>query len=148
MTDDLAPAVLDRVLALTVLLGNDMSADLAARGLSESRAHVLHLIGTDGPVSQRTLAEALGIAPRSVTGLVDGLVASGHVTREPHPTDGRAVLVTPTALGAREAEDLVNGRLELAEQLFQDWWPQHLESFARSLDELLATLTTLIEEKA
>lgn len=45
---------------------------------------------------QRDLATALGLASPSVTALVDRLVKSGHVRREPHPDDRRASIVVPT----------------------------------------------------
>lgn len=45
---------------------------------------------------QRDLAAALGLASPSVTALVDRLVKSGHVRREPHPDDRRATIVVPT----------------------------------------------------
>lgn len=48
------------------------------------------------------LASRLGITSASMTGLVDRLVAGGYVTREPHPTDRRAVILRPTP-GADEA---------------------------------------------
>ena len=47
-------------------------------------------------VRQRDLASALGLASPSVTALVDRLVKSGHVRREPHPDDRRATIVVPT----------------------------------------------------
>lgn len=47
-------------------------------------------------VRQRDLAAALGLASPSVTALVDRLVKSGHVRREPHPDDRRATIVVPT----------------------------------------------------
>ncbi|MBO1768694.1 MarR family winged helix-turn-helix transcriptional regulator [Agrococcus sp. TF02-05] len=46
---------------------------------------------------QRDLAAALGLASPSVTALVDRLVKSGHVRREPHPDDRRATIVVPTS---------------------------------------------------
>lgn len=45
---------------------------------------------------QRDLAAALQLASPSVTALVDRLVNSGHVRREPHPDDRRATIVVPT----------------------------------------------------
>ncbi|WP_347753665.1 MarR family transcriptional regulator [Agrococcus sp. ProA11] len=45
---------------------------------------------------QRDLAAALHLASPSVTALVDRLVKSGHVRREPHPEDRRATIVVPT----------------------------------------------------
>ena len=43
--------------------------------------------------------------PTSVTNTVDRLEASGHVRREPHPTDGRAVLVVLTDSGRALSEE-------------------------------------------
>lgn len=47
------------------------------------------------------LAARLGVTSASMTSLVDRLVAAGHVTREPHPSDRRAVILRPTS-GADE----------------------------------------------
>ena len=49
-------------------------------------------------VSPKDLAAYLGISSASTTVLVDRLVASGHLSRAKHPSDGRAVVlaVTPT----------------------------------------------------
>lgn len=46
----------------------------------------------------------LQVHPTSVTNTVDRLEASGHVRREPHPTDGRAVLVVLTDSGRELSE--------------------------------------------
>jgi DNA-binding MarR family transcriptional regulator len=47
-------------------------------------------------VSPKDLAVHLGISSASTTVLVDRLVASGHVIRARHPSDGRAVVLTAT----------------------------------------------------
>jgi len=44
----------------------------------------------------------LGITTASTTSLIDRLVSSGHVRREPHPTDRRSLVIVPTA--ATDAE--------------------------------------------
>jgi DNA-binding MarR family transcriptional regulator len=146
MDDTTAGTALDRLLEVAVVLGGDMGGHLAAQGLTESRAHVLYLLHTGGPVTQRTLADALDVAPRTVTGLVDGLVASGHVTREAHPTDRRATLVTPTPAGADAARGLAEGRTQLAGALFADWRPERVEQLVASLDDVLARVHALIGE--
>lgn len=148
MSDDEAARALDRLLELTVVLGRDMGGHLAERGLTESRAHVLVLLHASGPVTQRALADELGVAPRTVTGLVDGLVASGHVTREPHPGDRRATLVTPTPEGAETARELADGRLQLAQALFADWTTPRIADLADELEEVLDQVAALLEEAA
>jgi DNA-binding MarR family transcriptional regulator len=75
--------------------------DLGARqyGLGFARGRVLWALHESGPVLMRALSQALGISPRTVTGLVDALEADGWVTRAPHPSDRRATIIslTPTA---------------------------------------------------
>ena len=148
MTDDLAASALDRLLEVTVVLGRDMSGHLADQGLTESRAHVLYVLHETGPTTQRTLADALQVVPRTMTGLVDGLVASGHVTRERHPDDGRAFLVTPTPVGAETARALFEGRLDLARGLFADWAPERIGRLVDDLDDVLAEIHAMLEEQS
>jgi DNA-binding MarR family transcriptional regulator len=90
---------LELLLQLALMLNHDLTQSLARDGLTMSRARVLWELRTHGPSVQRTLADALGVTARTMTGLIDGLVASGLVTREPHPTDRRATLVTFTPQG-------------------------------------------------
>jgi len=65
-------------------------SDLAAvRMMFESRESGVSLSPTD-------LAKRLHISTASTTLLIDRLVLSGHVVRNPHPTDRRSVVLTPT----------------------------------------------------
>ena len=126
--------VLDRVLHLATLVQADLARFEHERGLTTSRVHLLWVLGETGPTTQQALARALDVTPRNVTGLVDGLVASGHVTREPHPADRRATLVTPTDVGRRTIEDLVASHADLAARLFGDVPAARLATF----DEVLS----------
>lgn len=47
-------------------------------------------------VGPKELAVRLGVTSASMTSLVDRLVRSGYVRREPHPTDRRALILRPT----------------------------------------------------
>lgn len=141
-----ATAVLDKVLHLSSLVSADMARFERASGLTSSRTHLLWLLGTRGPSTQQSLASALGVSARNVTGLVDGLVASGHVSREPHPTDRRAAVVTPTTKGAAAFRSLVDSHTTLARQLFGTVPAEQLTVFSATLDETIATLSRLMEE--
>lgn len=135
---------LDRVLELTILLGDDMSRELARRGLTQARTHLLWAVGDGGPTTQRALADALGVSARNVTGLVDGLEQTGFVTREPHPTDRRATLVTLTAHGAETVDQLRRDYAELADLLFGRLSAARFETFAGALDEIVAALRDVL----
>ena len=139
-------AVLDRVLHLATLVQADLGRFEREQGLTTSRVHLLWVLGASGPSTQQSLATALDVTPRNVTGLVDGLVASGHVTREPHPGDRRATLVTPTELGTRTIEDLVSSHADLAQQLFGDVPDARLAAFAEVLEETTSRFARLMEQ--
>ena len=72
-----------------------------AAGLSFGRRlRVLDTL-TDGPQRIRDLSNALNVAPRTITGLVDTLEEDGLVARSPHATDRRVTVLTITPEGQR-----------------------------------------------
>jgi DNA-binding MarR family transcriptional regulator len=133
-------AALDQLLELVVLLNEDMTQSLARDGLTVSRAHVVWELRQRGPTTQRELADALKVSPRTITGLIDGLVATGFVTREAHPTDRRAALVTFTAHGAETADALHRGQREFSHLLFAGMPDRQFDCFVAGLSEILARL--------
>ena len=138
-------AALDRVLELALLVNADMSRDLAARGLTESRTRLLWEILQRGPSTQRALADALRVSPRNITGLVDALVDTGFVSREPHPTDRRATLVQFTQRGADVAQELERDQQEFARLLFEGMPQAQLTELVRGLDAVLDRLRKLVK---
>ncbi|WP_413317766.1 MarR family transcriptional regulator [Agrococcus sp. 1P02AA] len=78
-------------------------------GLGENDMRALRFLMTagrgDGVITSTMLAEHLGLQGSSVTKMLDRLERAGHVRRQPHPTDRRAlsIVVTPaTAASATE----------------------------------------------
>ncbi len=132
--------MLDRVLELVVLLNDDMTQAIEVLDLTPSRTHLLWELGQRGPVTQRVLADALKVTPRAVTGLVDALAAGGLVTREPHPTDRRATLVTLTAEGKSLTAKLKRDHRRLARALFAQMSWREFDSFERGLADVITNL--------
>ena len=126
-------ATLDQLLEVVVLLNEDMTQALGRDGLTVPRATLVWLLHHHGASTQRALADAMKVTPRNVTGLVDGLEATGFVTREPHPTDRRAPLVSLTERGAATLDAMAGGHRELARQLFGDLSPAQLAAFGEGL---------------
>lgn len=133
-------AALDQVIMLVVLFNEDMTRSLARDGLTVSRAHLLWELRKRGPSTQRELADALGVSARNITGLVDGLVGTGFVTRQPHPTDRRATLVSFTEHGEATTAELERGQHELGRLLFGKMPPQQFDQFVEGLGEVLTRL--------
>jgi DNA-binding MarR family transcriptional regulator len=96
--------------------------DLGAReyGMGFARGRVLWALGESGPVLMRALSQALGISPRTVTGLVDGLEADGWVTRTPHPEDRRATIISLTPAAETALARLQDNYKGLAHDLIGD----------------------------
>jgi DNA-binding MarR family transcriptional regulator len=63
-------------------------------GLDPSAYKALFLLSRLGPLSAGEIARETGLATASVTDLIDRLVAKGYVSRGPHPTDRRRIVVT------------------------------------------------------
>lgn len=83
------------------------------------------------------------MSARNITGLVDGLAATGFVTRDPHPTDRRATLVTLTEHGASTTDAFDSGQQELAHALFSEMPAEQLDRFVQGLDTVLAKFRDL-----
>ncbi|HEV2257371.1 MAG TPA: MarR family transcriptional regulator [Streptosporangiaceae bacterium] len=148
MQNDRWEAALDQVLLLTVLLGRDMTESLARMGLTEARAHLVWELQARGPCTQRALASALHVTPRAITALVDSLVETGFVTREPCPADRRAILVTFTELGRTTGQALADGHRELARHLFAGMPAEAFDGFEGSLSHVVDRLRTLLAKPA
>ena len=117
-----------------------MTQSLALDGLTPARARVLWELRAHGPMLQRALAETFRIAPRTVTGLIDGLVATGFVTREPHPTDRRAALVTMTEQGAATVAAMERDQGQFLDILFGGMPADRLASLLDGIEDILARL--------
>ncbi len=144
-TDRYAEAV-SQVLELVVVFNDDLSRGLDDAGLTVSRAALLWELEQRGPCTQRVLAEALDVTPRTVTGLVDGLAETGFVTREAHPTDRRATHVTLTEQGRRTTAAFAEGRARLGEQLFGGMAEDRFAHFCAAVAEVVDRLRAATRE--
>jgi DNA-binding MarR family transcriptional regulator len=80
-----------RVLSTETVMFHAAIAETA--GLSATESKATDYLARLGPLTPKELAQHSGLAPASVTALVDRLERKGVVQRKPHPTDRRKVLV-------------------------------------------------------
>lgn len=137
-------AALDQILEVAVLVNRDMDVSLQEYGLTPARTHLLWESFHRGPSTHRVLADALGVTPRNVTGLVDSLEEAGYVTREPHPGDRRAILVTLTDRGSDVITQMKKGQEEFARILFADLPARQLAGLTEGLAHVLDRLRGLV----
>lgn len=93
--------------------------DLGAReyGMTYARGRVVAALHACGPSLMRELSQAVGVSPRTITGLVDALEAHGWVERRAHPTDRRATHVALTPAAQVAFARLLEGYRDLAREL-------------------------------
>ena len=85
------------------------SALAAHQGLNATDVKTLDLLERLGPLTARQLSARSGLAPASVTGMVDRLEARGFVRRVPNPADGRSVLIESRPEGFAPFAHLFDG---------------------------------------
>jgi DNA-binding MarR family transcriptional regulator len=108
----------------------------ACDGLNYQRLSLLQALHCGGPAIMRDLGTQLGLSPRNMTAIVDGLEEAGLVARRPHPTDRRATLVELSGGGTVEAERELGPRLDAIAELFACLTAPERDQFAAILARL------------
>jgi DNA-binding MarR family transcriptional regulator len=114
------------------------TAVAARQGLSASEEKALDLLERSGPLTAGELARRSGLAPASVTGLIDRLEHKGFARRVPNPGDGRSVLVEVDS-------ERVHATVA---PLFADWVGSLYELYAGYTDEQLEVILHFLTEAA
>ena len=103
-----------------------------AAPVSRARLSALSVVVFRGPLTLGELAAAEGVRSATMTGLVNGLLADGLVRKQPHSTDGRAVVVEATAAGRRVLESARAARIDLVASKLADLTESDLELLWRA----------------
>ncbi|WP_353829079.1 MarR family winged helix-turn-helix transcriptional regulator [Agromyces sp. SYSU T0242] len=139
------PSPLDRILEIADLLERDLEHEFAGSSLSTARMRLLRRLARSGPSTQQALAARLQVSPRNVTGLVDALEAAGYVTRSPHPSDRRAVLVTLTDDAERLMHEMERDHAELTSVLLLAVDSADRAAFVRGMNAVAGRMRELAE---
>jgi DNA-binding MarR family transcriptional regulator len=118
--------VISRLERLRAIIAEEQEAVFAEHGVTNPTFTMLVTlvrINQPGGISQRRLANEMGLTPGTVSARVDRLVADALVVRSPDPADGRGSLVTLTGRGR---------------DLFEAAVPAHLANQVRLLGSLSA----------
>ena len=110
----------DLLMGVARALRRRFAAAMESYDVTPGQSRALHVLVDHGPARPSALADALRIAPRSATEVIDALESRGLVTREPDPTDRRATRIVPTDEGERLSVLLGEARREASERLLAD----------------------------
>jgi DNA-binding MarR family transcriptional regulator len=137
-------AIFDRLLQVALLIQDDMARSFAGTSLTPARTHLLWELHHLGPSTQQALATRLNVSARNVTGLVDALEGGDFVSRRPHPTDRRAILVTLTGQGTQTMLRMEHERAEIAQEIVADLTTPQREQLRTGLDSVVRRLEALV----
>ena len=137
--------VLGQLMLVTKLLNADMERSLGPMGLTLVRTQVLWELGSGPGMTQRALAERLGVTPRNVTTLIDALEETGFVERRPHPTDRRATELVLTEKGQTTFAQFQQGLEQFASVLFDSFSAHDLGQLNQGLNAVTARLEALAQ---
>ena len=105
------------------------------QGVSAIEEKALDLLERDGPLTAGELGEHIGLAPASITGLVDRLERKGLARRARSPRDGRRVLLEVNAEKSEEKAALLGELQGEMERLFAGYTVKQLETIYHFLTE-------------
>ena len=136
--------VLDRLLEVSELVQKDLARAFDGTPLTTARVRVLWDLVAAGPSTQHALAERLEVSPRNITGLVDALEAGGYVTRTPHPTDRRAIVVSLAASAYEMMQQMQVDHAALSADLLGAVDAADRDALLRGIDAIAGRLRDLI----
>ena len=110
------------------------------RGLTLTQLRVLFVLRAGDGASAGAMAEALKVAPSTLTRIVDRLVRQGLVLRETDDGDRRMVRHYLSASGARTVEELERGARARMNEVMDRLSAPQLERLVSALDDLTAAL--------
>ncbi|WP_033289975.1 MarR family winged helix-turn-helix transcriptional regulator [Amycolatopsis jejuensis] len=98
------------------------------RGLSTIESKVTDYLARIGPLTPKELAEYAGLAPASITAMVDRLERKGIVSRVPHPDDRRKILVQVDPSGVAQAAPLWDYTVAAMHELAAEYSDEQLHT--------------------
>ncbi len=106
-------------------------------GLSLPQMHTIEIIGIEGSLRMKELAEKIGITTGTLTVMIDRLEKLGYVKREPHKKDRRSYIIVLTKKGEKQFNKHHELHVKLTEEINITLTPEELESFSNTLGMML-----------
>ena len=109
---------------------------ICCHDVSVTQCYALEALIRRGPITLGELAAELYLDKSTASRVVGTLGRKRYVTRSPHPTDGRAVLVKATAAGERLYAKIRKDLIEEEKALLRDFEPRVRKAAAQIIARL------------
>ena len=145
--NDPAERVLDAFDALNARLSQLHVPHVLELSLTLAQLKALYLISALGPLRMSQVAEQLGTAPSTASGVVDGLVQLRLLKRMADPDDRRQVVVRATPAAVERLEDFRElGRSRLRELLARIHDTRDIATIERAINLLTDAVGHMTED--
>ena len=105
-------------------------------GLSPQQNHTIEIVGDEGPIRMKPLADKLGVTTGTLTVMVDRLQKAGYVERKNDPDDRRAFNVVLTKKGKQTHQEHHAYHSKLAEDIAGSLSEKEAEAFVEALERI------------
>jgi DNA-binding MarR family transcriptional regulator len=113
---------------------------IESTSVSPGRIRLVGVLHCKGAKMMSGLSDELGVTPRNVTTLVDGLESEGLVRRAPHPTDRRVTMIELTPQGTKLAADIFASYQGKIAELFRELPAGDQRELLRMMETLVGAL--------
>ena len=113
-----------------------LAAQVANLGLTPAEINALANLADSRARTVSELGQLVGSPPTTVTSVLDRLERRGHVSRNRHPTDRRALVVELTPSGRRAAASVRRAITRLEQQLLGGLDATSIDGLRAGLDAL------------
>ncbi|MCG8573138.1 MAG: MarR family transcriptional regulator [Spirochaetes bacterium] len=105
------------------------NAIVEGSGLSLPHMHAIEILGTNGPLKMKELAEKIGITTGTLTVTIDKLEKKGIVSRKSNPADRRSFVIELTQQGKEIQQEHSQYHLQLTAECTADFTESEKEQF-------------------
>ena len=121
------------------------TAQFERHNISQGRFLVLMILDRhfERPLAPSEIAEMVGVARATITGLLDGLEKDDMVARHPHPEDRRALTIQMTAKGRKFLDEMLPGHYRRIAGLMANLEPEERHLLVKLLAKVAAGTNAL-----
>jgi DNA-binding MarR family transcriptional regulator len=109
-------------------------------GLTTAQAHTIEIVGHDGPIKMKDLAQKIGVTTGTLTVAVDRLEEKNLLVRKPHDTDRRAYLIDLTKEGHIYFQQHHNCHIKMTQEIVAGLTDKEQAVFGDILEKMLKRL--------
>ncbi|MFL2000640.1 MULTISPECIES: MarR family winged helix-turn-helix transcriptional regulator [unclassified Microbacterium] len=134
--DEVMQATIDASGALLAIIARSLEPALEQVTVAQFR--ILVILHREGPTRMGALAERAGVAPSTVTRMIERMIGGGWVERETSAASRREIFVRATSRGAELVDEVMRRRKDELRIVLADVPPERQEQLRRALGAFAA----------